>query len=220
MWRPPPSVASLMVVARRWRIGWVTVHDKHGVFADVRTGLFKLSTLILGGTSIVQAALPDILDPAPGSEDEAALKTFHDETVGQLQRNAFFTLERMSRVPGIHVVKPQGAMYVMIGIHPEEFKDIANDVEFTQKLLTEENVFLLPGAAFKMPNFARIVFSVSPLVAAGLRPHSDQPIGSNPFGRLICGQQDCCKSVPFVGSPTAWFSFWQTSDCRSLPWTS
>lgn len=142
-----------------WRVGWVIVHDKSGVLGEIRKGLFKLSQLILGATSIVQAALPAILAPEAGSSDEKALEEFHRETVEQLETNARFTVDRMSTIPGIRVVKPQGAMYVMIGIDPSRFRDIGDDVEFTQKLLTEESVFLLPGQAFKMVNFARIVFS-------------------------------------------------------------
>ena len=37
-------------------------------------------------------------------------------------------------------------MYLMFGIEPRDFIGIANDEEFTQKLLAEENVLLLPGA--------------------------------------------------------------------------
>ncbi|KAA0157197.1 hypothetical protein FNF27_01822 [Cafeteria roenbergensis] len=142
-----------------WRVGWVLVHDKKGAFAAIRDGLFKLSQLTLGANAIVQSALPAILAPEPGSADAAALEKFHTETVAQLEENAAFTVERMTGVPGLRVVEPQGAMYVMIGIDTAAFKDIADDVDFTQKLLTEESVFMLPGQAFRMPMFARIVFS-------------------------------------------------------------
>lgn len=139
------------------------MHDKKGAFAAIRDGLFKLSQLTLGANAIVQSALPAILAPEPGSADAAALEKFHTETVAQLEENAAFTVERMTGVPGLRVVEPQGAMYVMIGIDTAAFKDIADDVDFTQKLLTEESVFMLPGQAFRMPMFARIVFSVSAL---------------------------------------------------------
>ena len=36
-------------------------------------------------------------------------------------------------------------MYLMFGLEPSRFKDVASDVEFTQKLLAEENVLMLPG---------------------------------------------------------------------------
>lgn len=145
-----------------WRVGWLLVHDKKGAFAEVKPGLMRLSQLILGANAIVQSALPAILAPESGSAEAMALEAFHAETTATLERHAALTVEAMLGVHGLRVVEPQGAMYVMIGIDPTAFKDIADDLEFTQKLLTEESVFMLPGQAFMMPMFARIVFSVSP----------------------------------------------------------
>ena len=66
----------------------------------------------------------------------------------------------MSKVPGLSVVTPQGAMYVMVGIDITKFDDsIGNDTEFTQKLLDEEAVFVIPGKCFGIPNFVRVVLS-------------------------------------------------------------
>lgn len=36
--------------------------------------------------------------------------------------------------------------------------DIKNDVEFSMKLLEEQNVFVLPGSAFGTKNIFRVVF--------------------------------------------------------------
>jgi tyrosine aminotransferase len=44
-----------------------------------------------------------------------------------------------------------------MGIEVEKFKDIKDDVEFTQKLLAEEYVLVLPGTIFQIPNFVRLV---------------------------------------------------------------
>lgn len=55
-------------------------------------------------------------------------------------------------------------MYVMISINVAEFKDIANDIVFTEKLLGEESVMCLPGSVFQCPNFIRIVFTSPPEV--------------------------------------------------------
>lgn len=91
---------------------------------------------------------------------------FSREARAQLQGNAEFTTERLGRVPGVEVIVPQGAMYVMVrrGDHrrtvappptpsrPAQCKvdvdaldGVADDMEFTQKLLDEESVFVLPG---------------------------------------------------------------------------
>ena len=72
---------------------------------------------------------------------------------------------------GLTVIKPEGAMYTMVKINVEEFKDIANDIEFTKMLLDEKNVFALPGTCFGIENFFRAVYCapVEMLEEAGVR---------------------------------------------------
>jgi tyrosine aminotransferase len=137
-----------------WRLGWVTVHDNRtGAFAGVREALQRLSQLILGPNSVLQAALPALLTPT-SPEDATALAAFRTETLAALAANAAFLCERLEAVPGLRVVRPAGAMYVMVGLAAG-----ADDVAFAQALLTEENVFVLPGACFGAPGFVRLVFS-------------------------------------------------------------
>jgi tyrosine aminotransferase len=75
-----------------------------------------------------------------------------------MQEHATFTADSLEKIPGLKVVRPQGAMYVMTGIETSHFKDVADDVDFAKMLLAEENVLVLPGSAFSVPNFVRIVF--------------------------------------------------------------
>ena len=56
-------------------------------------------------------------------------------------------------------MRPDGAMYVMVGYDPDVLSDIKSDAHFTDLLLTEEAVFVLPGACFGVANFFRVVFS-------------------------------------------------------------
>jgi len=46
----------------------------------------------------------------------------------------------------------------MIGIKPDVFDFGTDDVVFAQQLVAEENVLLLPGTAFNIKGFVRIVF--------------------------------------------------------------
>ncbi|KAJ3091615.1 hypothetical protein HK102_014101, partial [Quaeritorhiza haematococci] len=48
-----------------WRVGWILIHDRNNVFSEVRQGLLSLSQLILGANSLIQGALPAILDNVP-----------------------------------------------------------------------------------------------------------------------------------------------------------
>jgi len=50
-----------------WRLGWITIHDRHGALAEVRQGLKRLSQRIIGANTLVQGALPIILRETPAS---------------------------------------------------------------------------------------------------------------------------------------------------------
>jgi tyrosine aminotransferase len=110
-----------------------------------------VSQLIIGANSLVQAAIPTILNSDP---------KFHAENMDQLEKNANRSIELLLNIPGIRCVAPQGAMYLMLEINISKFKDIKNDLEFVEKLVSEEAVICLPGKCFRCPTpFVRIVFS-------------------------------------------------------------
>jgi tyrosine aminotransferase len=137
-----------------WRLGWIALHDRHGRLSEIRKGLMDLSTLTLGPTSIVQSIVPDLLERT----EPAYLAT----VISQLEENLAVIQKGLAGTPGIHLVVPQGAMYIMIGI--DDLKDIEDDVDFAKKLVEEESVFVLPGSVFRMPNFFRIVITSPPNV--------------------------------------------------------
>ena len=146
-----------------FRVGWIVIHDTpakrarggEGLTAlrEVRSAILKLSQLIIGANTLVQACLPTLLTPPRDSEDARMLMAFQKKTVHQLATNAQFLVKRLRRVPGLTVGDPQGAMYVMVGL-PEG----TDDVEFAQALLNEELLFVLPGSCFGIAGFVRIVF--------------------------------------------------------------
>lgn len=72
----------------------------------MRSGLVRLSQRLLGPNSIVQAALPEILSATP--------QHFFDETVQYVEENARNFYNRISKIPGLRPVEPQGAMYMMV----------------------------------------------------------------------------------------------------------
>lgn len=56
---------------------------------------------------------------------------------------------------------PKGAMYLMAKIYLENFPEFDTCLEFTQKLLNEQSVGVLPGfPCFNFPGFFRIVLTV------------------------------------------------------------
>jgi tyrosine aminotransferase len=136
-------------LAPGWRLGWIQIHDRNNLLKEVKEGMYRLTQLILGPNTLVQGILPEILHNTPTE--------FFDSTMRQLEEHAAFLKEKIDAMPGLQVIQPHGAMYAMVKIETDKFKDIENDVDFTQKLLLEESVFVLPGTIFKAPNFVRLV---------------------------------------------------------------
>jgi tyrosine aminotransferase len=137
-----------------WRMGWITIHDASGVFAagDIKHGLQCLSQRIIGSNTLVQGALPIILEQTPTS--------FYQDTLKVIEANAKLAFDRLKMVPGLKPVMPEGAMYMMVGIDLESFPDFQNDLQVVEALVRDQSVFCLPGKCFNIPNFFRIVLTV------------------------------------------------------------
>ncbi|KAJ8271956.1 hypothetical protein COCON_G00108150 [Conger conger] len=137
-----------------WRLGWILIHDRGQTFEpEIREGLVKLSQRILGPCSIVQGALDSILNNTP--------QDFYSNTISLIQSNSQICYTALSTIPGLFPVKSSGAMYLMVGIEMKHFPGFQSDVDFTERLVTEQSVFCLPATVFEYPNFFRIVVTVT-----------------------------------------------------------
>ncbi|NXU88080.1 ATTY aminotransferase, partial [Xiphorhynchus elegans] len=137
-----------------WRMGWILIHDRRDIFGnEIRDGLVRLSQRILGPCTLVQGALERILRRTPPE--------FYQNTLSILKSNADLCYAALSAIPGLQPVRPAGAMYLMVGIEMEHFPEFENDVEFTERLISEQSVFCLPATCFEYPNFFRVVITVS-----------------------------------------------------------
>ncbi|XP_035919186.1 tyrosine aminotransferase [Anopheles stephensi] len=135
-----------------WRMGWIIVHDREGAFAEVRRGLANLSVRILGSNTLVQRALPAILDNTPND--------FFDDLVATLHRHAEMAYKAIKQIRGLNPIMPGGAMYMMVGIDVEHFPEFETDLSFVEALVHEQSVFCLPGQCFEYPNYFRLVLTV------------------------------------------------------------
>eukprot|EP00755_Sulcionema_specki_P005519 Sspe_Gene.4885::Locus_1613_Transcript_1_1_Confidence_1.000_Length_1361::g.4885::m.4885/K00815/TAT; tyrosine aminotransferase len=134
-----------------WRVGWAIIHDRNGVLSEVRQGFLDLTTLILGPNSLIQAVLPTMLSETP--------KEYYNDLNKTLSRHAKLTYDVINGIEGLRPVKPQGAMYLMVGIDMARFPAFKTEVEFSRELLREQAVMVLPGSVFNIQNFFRIVFT-------------------------------------------------------------
>lgn len=143
-----------------WRVGWIVILDTtDGKLREIKRGLHSLSQIILGANTLIQSIIPKLLCPAPGSNEEKDLAAFHEHYLNVLRANSNSCEEIVSSVPGLSIIKPSAAMYTMIGIDMAQFANtkITNDIEFANRFLEEENVFVLPGQCFGMKNYIRLV---------------------------------------------------------------
>eukprot|EP00735_Rhodelphis_limneticus_P003547 TRINITY_DN15032_c0_g1::TRINITY_DN15032_c0_g1_i1::g.24936::m.24936 TRINITY_DN15032_c0_g1::TRINITY_DN15032_c0_g1_i1::g.24936 ORF type:complete len:430 (-),score=80.81,sp/Q8QZR1/ATTY_MOUSE/45.76/9e-136,Aminotran_1_2/PF00155.16/9.8e-68,DegT_DnrJ_EryC1/PF01041.12/3.3e-06,Beta_elim_lyase/PF01212.16/9.8e-05,Aminotran_5/PF00266.14/0.0004,Cys_Met_Meta_PP/PF01053.15/0.0034 TRINITY_DN15032_c0_g1_i1:396-1628(-) len=134
-----------------WRLGWIIIHDRSDILTkgQVRAGINRLATHIVGPNSLMQAALPRMLTDPP--------QEFFEHTRKTLETNALYCKKRIDELAPLETSVPQGAFYMMIRIRYEMFEDIPDDMTFTKKLLSEESVFVLPGSCFAIPTHVRIV---------------------------------------------------------------
>lgn len=110
-----------------WRLGWLIVHDRYGALSDVKKGIVALSQKIVGPCALIQGALPSILRDTPSE--------FFENTKKLLETNASIVYDKLSRVPGLRPLKPQGALYMMVGFDPSLFGD---ETQFVRGLISEE----------------------------------------------------------------------------------
>ena len=69
---------------------------------------------------------------------------------------------RLSQIRGITPIRSSAAMYMMVKIDIDEFDDIADDIDFCKKLLTEKNVLTFPSQCFFERGFFRMILCTKP----------------------------------------------------------
>lgn len=99
-------------------------------------------------------ALKDILTKTP--ED------FFQHTREVLSCNAAIVMEELRESPGLTPIRPNGAMYLMVGLEMKSFPEFHTELDFAKALIAEESVYCLPGAIFSYPNSLRLVITYRP----------------------------------------------------------
>jgi aspartate aminotransferase len=82
------------------------------------------------------------------------LKAFH-------QRHDFVA-DRLEKIPGIEVIRADGTFYIFPNVQAIiEQRGYQNDLEFSEKLLNEAGIALVPGSAFGSEGSIRLSFATS-----------------------------------------------------------
>lgn len=86
--------------------------------------------------------------------------------VKEFERRRNFMVDRLGKIDGISIIKPNGAFYIMVNISSyfnSTFKDekINNSLDFARVLLDEEKVAVIPGAGFGLDDYIRLSYATS-----------------------------------------------------------
>ena len=85
--------------------------------------------------------------------DQQTLRDMHDEF--DMRRNYMF--DRISKIPNITAVKPQGAFYILVNVSQLGL----TSQNFADRLLSKANVAVVPGAAFGDDRTVRLSYATS-----------------------------------------------------------
>lgn len=89
-----------------------------------------------------------------------------NEMIVEFEKRRNFMVDKISDIGDLSIIKPSGAFYIMINI--EKFlgkelngKKITNSLDFSEALLEEEQVAVIPGMAFGVDNYIRVSYATS-----------------------------------------------------------
>mmetsp|Transcript_23171 Transcript_23171/g.37671 ORF Transcript_23171/g.37671 Transcript_23171/m.37671 type:complete len:384 (-) Transcript_23171:825-1976(-) len=139
-----------------WRVGWLAFSDNiYGSLKGVEAGAHRLAQTNHGVSRLTQAAIPTLLSPStPGLAD------WKEKYRVTLEHQGMLLCSSLNDCHCLKVAPPQGSMYAIVQLN-ESLIDIKDDMEFSMKLVQEENVFVLPGSSFGTPGTFRVAFTSS-----------------------------------------------------------
>ncbi|MGA2297221.1 MAG: aminotransferase class I/II-fold pyridoxal phosphate-dependent enzyme [FCB group bacterium] len=120
-------------VAPGFRLGWGIASGRANVMKDYLEAVNKILRARVCANHPEQYAIIDALDG-----DQSHIEIMN----AVLQRRRDITMQMLSKIPGISIVKPEGAFYAFPSI------DVDSDKKFTSELLRETGVVVVPGDGF------------------------------------------------------------------------
>ena len=126
--------------AAGFRGGWLILSGARQKAKSYIEGLTLLASMRLCANVPTQYAIQTALGGYQSINDLVM-------PAGRLHRQIMLAWERMSAIPGVSCVKPQGALYVFPKIDLTRFR-IGSDEEFVYDLLTEQKVLVVSGTGF------------------------------------------------------------------------
>jgi aspartate aminotransferase len=90
--------------------------------------------------------------------DQSVVRAMNDE----FAKRHDYVLSRLREMPGVETVPADGTFYVFPSVQKIiEARGFKNDLEFSERLLADENLALVPGSAFGTEGCIRLSFATS-----------------------------------------------------------
>jgi alanine-synthesizing transaminase len=135
-----------------FRAGWLVVSDPLNDLGDYREGLDLLASMRMCSNVLAQQAIPAALN---GAIDISPLLV----PGGRLRDQRDFAWRKLTEIPGVTCVKPQGALYLFPRLDPDVYK-ISDDEKMVIDLLEQQHLLITHGSGFNLPStdHLRVVF--------------------------------------------------------------
>ncbi len=138
--------------AAGFRAGWMVLSGRKNLAKDYREGLDLLSNMRLCSNVPAQFAIQTAL---------GGYQSINDLVLpgGRLREQRDTVVDLLSRIPGISVTRPKGALYCFPKIDVARF-NIRDDQRFVYDLLLEKKMLVVAGTGFNWPepDHFRVVF--------------------------------------------------------------
>jgi len=131
-----------------WRIGYVACPEE---YAKVIASLNSQSV-----SNVTTFAQYGALESLKNTEAKEFVKSMKKA----FERRRNIALEKLSEIPKVDVVKPEGAFYIFpdFSYYAEKLGD---DVRLSEYLLEKAKVAVVPGSAFGAPGYLRLSYALS-----------------------------------------------------------
>jgi aspartate aminotransferase len=147
-----------------WRLGHVLFSNFPT--KDIRDALVKVCAFRLSGNQALQMAYSHALNNLDSYKEQ------QQEYLKKLKDRVRLGAKLIRQMPGIELIEPQGAFYMLPRVIEGPWK---TDSEFVEALLREEGVRVVPGSGFGMKADERY-FRVVPL--------ADEAFQMEAFGKM------------------------------------
>ncbi|MBU2976733.1 pyridoxal phosphate-dependent aminotransferase [Alteromonas sp. C1M14] len=135
-----------------FRAGWLVVSGNKRIAKDYIEGLNMLASMRMCANVPCQSAIQTALGGYQSINDLVT-------DGGRLKQQRDVAADMLNSIPGIHCVKPKGAMYCFARVDASKF-NITSDEQMIFDLLNEEKILLVHGRAFNLNEgcYFRLVF--------------------------------------------------------------